>query len=160
MRSMLCLLLTFAATSAHAGDATKFNGFSVNMTRQEILSAKPDNLRYKPGKSPNFILFRDPKIPDLFSDDGKGCVAIDMNGDTIETMDLRKCFFGAEDMSAQQFIKTIIKSYGLNASCSMKVEPDRSIEPYCSGATNNGEAFEITTAGIKIRKSTQTPKFN
>ncbi|MGM4870525.1 hypothetical protein AB7645_04775 [Bradyrhizobium sp. 956_D2_N1_5] len=82
MRIVGWLLLAVVTSSAHADEATKFNGFHINMTRQELLASKPAKYVVN-GKNPEFILFRDPEIPNFMSNEGKGCAAFDMEGDKI-----------------------------------------------------------------------------
>ncbi|MET4518254.1 hypothetical protein [Bradyrhizobium sp. I1.7.5] len=112
------------------------------------------------GKNPEFILFRDPEIPDFTSNEGKGCAAFDMEGDKIVKMALRRCFFGAEDVPPEQFAKSVMRAYGINASCKMRLMPDRSVEPYCSGTTDKGEVVEINSAEISVERMRQKPRFN
>jgi len=83
-----------------------------------------------------------------------------MEGDKIVKMALRRCFFGAGDVPPEQFAKSVMRAYGINASCKMRLMPDRSVEPYCSGTTDKGEVVEINSAEISVERMRQKPRFN
>ena len=158
MRIVGLWLLAVVTTSAQAEEGTRFNGFHVNMTRQEVIASKPAKYALTTSSQDKYLVFRDPRFTD-FDKRGTPCAEFIMEGDTIEKMRLLKCFFGAEDLPSEDFIKVVLKSYGLNASCKSKTTIAGS-EPHCVGTTGKGEVFEVDTGQVSVTRMRQKPNFN
>lgn len=161
MRFVLSLLLAaVASTSASAQEATKFNGFHINMTRQELRASTPEGQFAEETKT-SFEL-RNPKAHSEYNTHGRQCATFTLDGDSIKEMVFLKCFFGADEMPFDQYLQNLVSSYGLRMSCSSHYAPmlARAVQD-CNGTSRNNEVVNIDDAAqyFSVQRAQQTPKF-
>ncbi len=148
----LLLSLSLVSSSAGAQDAkaTKFRGFYIGMPKADAIALSSS----------------------LSSTTDKNCrsnVDIDHPSQTVAKMSFEKCFFGAIDMSDDQFAQEIVNHYGVpSLECETKrIEvgtlnriPQYEVYKTCKGFAKNDGIVQITGGRLSVERRLQKPSFD
>lgn len=153
---------------AQDGRGTSFRGLYINMTRADAMEFTEKEFKREVLKAE--VRFVHPTEKN-FLGHAKVCAIVSFDeNNSAKQLDLRKCFFSADDLNDDQFAQAIVDNYGVQKfSCTTERNEIASniarkpvFEKICQGPSKLGEWVVTNDTGVEISRRTQAqrPKFN